>query len=157
VTKQQNEQCKRLLRLMGVPVFEAPCEAEAQCAALVRAGKVSPSPSIPSRLLATSLQVFATATEDMDALTFRSTILLRHMTFSEAKKMPIKEFHLDRILKDLEMDMTQFIDMCILLGCDYCQTIRGIGPKKAVELISTHKSIENVLENIDHSVCLFQC
>jgi flap endonuclease-1 len=46
VTKEQNEQCKRLLRLMGVPVFEAPCEAEAQCAALVRAGKVSPSPEI---------------------------------------------------------------------------------------------------------------
>lgn len=41
VTKEQNADVKRLLGLMGVPVVEAPCEAEAQCAALVRAKKVS--------------------------------------------------------------------------------------------------------------------
>jgi len=40
VTKEHNEECKRLLRLMGVPYVDAPCEAEAQCAALARAGKV---------------------------------------------------------------------------------------------------------------------
>ena len=33
----------------------------------------------------------------MDALTFGSTILLRHLTFSEARKMPIKEFYLDKV------------------------------------------------------------
>ena len=26
----------------------------------------------------------------------------------------------------------QFVDLCILLGCDYCDTIRGIGPKTAL-------------------------
>ena len=31
------------------------------------------------------LQVYATGTEDMDALTFGSTVLLRHLTFSEAR------------------------------------------------------------------------
>ncbi|XGW21010.1 hypothetical protein V3C99_004179 [Haemonchus contortus] len=132
VTKEQNEDVKRLLRLMGVPVVEAPCEAEAQCAALVKANKV-----------------FATATEDMDSLTFGSNILLRHMTFSEAKKMPIKEFSLPRILEDFDMPMEQFIDLCILLGCDYCESIRGIGPKKAFELIKTYGDIESILENID--------
>ncbi|VDN34123.1 unnamed protein product [Cylicostephanus goldi] len=68
----------------------------------------------------------------MDALTFGSDVLLRHMTFAEAKKMPIK-----------------FIDLCILLGCDYCESIRGVGPKKAFELIKAHGDIESVLENID--------
>jgi 5'-3' exonuclease len=65
---------------------QAPCEAEAQCAAMVKAGKV-----------------YATATEDMDALTFGSSVLLRHMTFSEARKMPIQEFHLNKILEELEL------------------------------------------------------
>jgi flap endonuclease-1 len=48
-------------------------------------------------------KVYATATEDMDALTFGSSVLLRHMTFSEARKMPIQEFHLSKVLEGLEL------------------------------------------------------
>lgn len=36
-----------------------------------------------------------------------------------------------------------------MLGCDYCETIRGIGPKRAMELVSQYKSIEEILKNID--------
>lgn len=36
-----------------------------------------------------------------------------------------------------------------MLGCDYCDSIRGIGPKRAIELISQFETIEAVLENID--------
>jgi len=132
VTKEHNEECKVLLKLMGIPYVSAPCEAEAQCAALVKAGKV-----------------YATGTEDMDALTFGSNILLRHLTFSEARKMPIKEFYLDRVLSELGLTQDEFIDLCILLGCDYCDSIRGIGPKRAIELIQKHKNIETVIKNID--------
>lgn len=45
----------------------------------------------------------------------------------------------------------QFIDLCILLGCDYCESIRGIGPKRAIELVSQYKCIEEILKNIDQS------
>lgn len=41
VSRQQNEDCRKLLRLMGVPVVEAPAEAEAECANLCKLGKVS--------------------------------------------------------------------------------------------------------------------
>lgn len=36
VTKHHAEEAKQLLTLMGVPYIDAPCEAEAQCAAMVR-------------------------------------------------------------------------------------------------------------------------
>jgi len=132
VTREQNDDCKKLLKLMGIPYVEAPCEAEAQCAELCRGGKV-----------------FAAGSEDMDTLTFGTPVMLRHLTFSEARKMPINEIHLEKVLAGLEMDMEQFIDLCILLGCDYCDSIKGIGPKRAVELIKEHKNIETVIKNLD--------
>lgn len=30
-----------------------------------------------------------------------------------------------KILEEFDMTMEQFVDLCILLGCDYCGTIRG--------------------------------
>jgi len=51
--------------------------------------------------------------------------------------------------------LPQFIDLCILLGCDYCGTIKGIGPKRAIDLIKQHGSIEEILDNIDPNVSLF--
>ncbi|CAK9811222.1 Flap endonuclease 1 [Anthophora plagiata] len=132
VTKQHTEEAKQLLQLMGVPYIDAPCEAEAQCAVLVKAGKV-----------------FATATEDMDALTFGCDVLLRRLTFSEARKMPVQEFHFDKVLEGLELSHNEFIDLCIMMGCDYTNSIKGIGPKRAIELIKTHKSLEKIIENLD--------
>ncbi|XP_029442507.1 flap endonuclease 1-B [Rhinatrema bivittatum] len=132
VTKEHNDECKKLLKLMGIPYVEAPCEAEATCAALVKAGKV-----------------YAAATEDMDALTFGTPVLLRHLTASEAKKLPIQEFHLSRVLQEMDVTQEQFVDLCILLGSDYCETIRGIGPKRAIDLIKQYKSIEKILEHLD--------
>ena len=90
VTREHNDECKRLLTLMGVPYIVAPTEAEAQCAVLARAGKV-----------------YAAASEDMDTLCFDAPILLRHLTFSEQRKEPIEEYHLDRVLAGLAMDRTQ--------------------------------------------------
>ena len=45
----------------------------------------------------------------------------------------------------------QFIDLCILLGCDYCDSIKGIGPKRAMDLIKQHRNLETVLKNIDRN------
>ncbi|XP_019427473.1 PREDICTED: flap endonuclease 1-like isoform X3 [Lupinus angustifolius] len=132
VTKQHNDDCKRLLRLMGLPVVEAPSEAEAQCAALCKAGKV-----------------YAVASEDMDSLTFGAPKFLRHLMDPSSKKVPVMEFEIEKILEGLNMTMDQFIDFCILSGCDYCESIRGIGGITALKLIRQHGSIENILDNIN--------
>lgn len=90
VTREHNEECRRLLKLMGIPYIVAPTEAEAQCAVLARGGKV-----------------YAAASEDMDTLTFNTPILLRHLTFSEQRKEPILEIHLDKVLEGLDMKREQ--------------------------------------------------
>lgn len=132
VTKVHMAECQRLLTLMGVPWMEAPSEAEAQCAELARGGKV-----------------YGAGSEDTDTLTFASPILLRNLTASAARKLDIMEMDLERVLAGLGLTHDQFIDVCILCGCDYCDSIRGIGPVRALKLIKEHGSIEGVLENIN--------
>jgi flap endonuclease-1 len=131
VSKEQIEEAKVLLQLLGIPVIQAPSEAEAQCCELVK-GNLA----------------YAIGTEDMDALTFGSKILLRHLNFSEARKEPILEFNLEKILSELKLNQEQFIDLCILCGCDYTDTIKGIGPKRALKLIQEHQTIENILPHL---------
>jgi len=133
VTREHNEECQRLLKLMGIPYIVAPTEAEAQCAVLARAGKV-----------------YAAASEDMDTLCFDSPILLRHLTFSEQRKEPIQEIHLEKALEGLHMDRKQFIDMCILLGCDYVDPIPKVGPNTALKLIREHGTLEKVVESMEN-------
>ncbi|KAI0310696.1 PIN domain-like protein [Amylostereum chailletii] len=131
VTREHNEECRKLLKLMGIPVVVAPSEAEAQCAELARGGKV-----------------YAAGSEDMDTLTFNAPTLYRHLTFSEAKKQPISEINLKRALEGLDMTISQFIDLCILLGCDYLEPIRGVGPKSALKLIREHGGLGAVVEHL---------
>ncbi|EPR63276.1 putative flap structure-specific endonuclease 1 [Toxoplasma gondii GAB2-2007-GAL-DOM2] len=140
VSKQHNEDVKRLLRLMGLPVVEAPCEAEAQCAELTKNRKV-----------------WATATEDADALTFGATRLIRNLTFGErssgsgasATASGILVIDLPTLLEELQFSQEQFIDFCILCGCDYCGTLKGVGAKTAYSLVKEHGSIEKILEVVD--------
>lgn len=129
---KENEDCKKLLRLMGVPVINAPCEAEAQAAALARAGAV-----------------WAAGTEDMDCLTFRTPIQIRKMTFATAKQSDIQQLDYAKALSGLDITHDQFVDLCILLGCDYCDSIRGVGPKTALKLIREHKCIEEILKHMN--------
>ena len=69
------------------------------------------------------------------------------------------------MLKGLELNHKEFVDLCILCGCDYSVTIDGkyvwlktlcsqriyigIGPVTAYKLIKEHKSIEAVLEHLE--------
>ena len=130
--RKENQDCQRLLELMGVPVIVAPCEAEAQASALCKEGLF-----------------YATATEDMDALTFQTPVLVRKMTFANQSKSMVQTMNYQKAMEGLGINHDQFVDLCILLGCDYTDTIKGVGPKTALRLIREHKSIEGILKVID--------
>ncbi|CAK9016730.1 Flap endonuclease 1-A (FEN-1-A) (Flap structure-specific endonuclease 1-A) [Durusdinium trenchii] len=136
VTKEQNEETKKLLRLMGVPVVDAPSEAEATCAALCRDGKV-----------------FAAATEDADCLTFGTKILIRNLMAAESQKKTILEVNLELALQQLNISMDQFIDFCILCGCDYCDTLKGVGPSTAIKLLVQHGTLEKAARAQSSKLC----
>ncbi|KAM6919906.1 putative flap endonuclease 1 homolog isoform 1-T2 [Lycodopsis pacificus] len=135
----QTRDCLQLLKLLGVPVIQAPGDAEALCARLVREGTVD-----------------AVASEDMDTLPFGANILIRQLNASRDSE--VVEYSLTKLLEKLQISHEEFVDLCILLGCDYCDKIAGLGPKRALTLIQKHRTIENVVLHINrktHPVPLF--
>lgn len=88
-------------------------------------------------------------TGDRDALQLASDNI--HIVINK-KGMTEKEvYDEDRMVKELGVTPTQFIDVKALMGdnSDNIPGVPGIGPKTAFKLISEYKSIENVFENID--------
>ncbi|XP_028833503.1 probable flap endonuclease 1 homolog isoform X2 [Denticeps clupeoides] len=129
----QTQDCMNLLKLMGVPFVQAPGDGEAYCAHLLKSGSVD-----------------AVASEDMDTLAFGGTVLLRQL--NAKKDSDVIEFSLPKILEELKLTQAQFIDLCILLGCDYCEKIVGLGPRRALSLIKQHCTIESVTQNVNKKI-----
>ncbi|XP_062285315.1 probable flap endonuclease 1 homolog [Scomber scombrus] len=126
----QTKDCLQLLKLLGVPVIQAPADAEALCAWLVREGTAD-----------------AVASEDMDTLPFGASILIRQL--NAKKQSEVVEYSLSKLLDKLQITHKEFVDLCILLGCDYCDKIAGLGPKRALTLIQKHRTIDNVVLHIN--------
>jgi flap endonuclease-1 len=117
-----------ILKAMGIPIIESLEESDSQCA-----------------LLTKNDIAYGVGTEDMDILTFGSKKLLRNI--SSSKKNEIIEYDLQKILDELNYTHDEFIDLCILLGCDYVAHLEGIGIRKAKEIIDEHRSIYNYLNS----------
>jgi flap endonuclease-1 len=83
----------------------------------------------------------------MDSLAFGAPILLRG--FSSNKREPIIEINLEEVLQGLNMNQLEFVDLCILCGCDYSPTIEGVGFTTALKLIRELNSIEEILRFVE--------
>jgi len=128
ISKEQMDQCRELLTLMGIPYINAPEEADSELSYLCK-----------------SNLVYAVLTEDMDILTFGSPRIIRNLTSS--KKTPI-EIELEKVLSCLSITYEQFIELCILFGCDYCSNLIDIKYDTIYEIYSKHKNIKDTLEEI---------
>merc|ERR1711964_228692 len=65
-----------------------------------------------------------------------------------SKKEPICQIDLKTLLEGFEMTQDEFVDLCILCGCDYTNSIGGLGPVTSYKLLKAHGTIEGVIEKV---------
>jgi len=137
-------EAEKLLEYIGIPVVQAPSEGEAQAAYMVKEG-----------------DAYAIASQDYDSLLFGAPLVVRNLTVTGRRKLPRKNVYVDvkpellnleENLERLNLTREQLIDIALLIGTDYNEGIKGIGPKKALKLIQTHENIDTALKQIDAEI-----
>ena len=131
VTKEHHEETKELLKILGFQVIQSPGEAEETCAYLQKKNIVN-----------------FTYSDDTDVLALGCPSVLR----SNGKSNYLTEVNLSRVLSGLDINFDQFLDLCILCGCDYCPNIPRLNYQKAYELIKKYGDIETVLKNYTENI-----
>ena len=69
--------------------------------------------------------------------------LLRNVTSGTE---PLTLIEGNEVRDALNMDASQFLDFALLLGTDFTDRIRNVGPIRALKFILCHGSIEKILE-----------
>lgn len=148
ITGNMITDAKVLLDYMGIPVVQAPSEGEAQAAYLVKNGDAS-----------------AVGSQDYDALVFGAPKVVRNLAITGKRKLPGKNVFVDVMPEIIELEpglaslgitIEQLVDIALLVGTDYNEGIKGIGPKKALKLIKKHGSIEGVLAELNVDIKNFR-
>ncbi len=131
LTGEMVAESKELLLALGVPIVQAPSEAEAQASYMVRSG-----------------HAYAIATQDADSLMFGAPRIIRNLSVAGKRKKTnslvyesIRPELIDfsENLNHLGIDQDQLIALCMLVGTDYnIGGIKGIGPKNALKLVKKH-------------------
>jgi flap endonuclease-1 len=127
---------KRLLDLLGVPWVQAPGEGEAQAARMAERG-----------------DVWSASSRDYDSLLFGAPRLVRYLTIQGQEWLPSKGrarrlepevIELEAFLHHHGINREQLIDLAILVGTDFNQGVKGIGPKTALKLVKEHGRLEEM-------------
>jgi len=123
----------KLLKVLKIEFYVAPYEADAQLAHLYLTGRCQ-----------------VVITEDSDLLPFGA----KKCFFKMDRTGNGIEVDLDRLKEVTELDFQKFtgemlLTCCILSGCDYLDSIRGIGFKKAYRYVYDHgDDISAILKKI---------
>src|SRR5205807_5993629 len=135
LTRPMVEEAKTLLGLLGVPWIQAPSEGEAEAAFLARRG-----------------DVWATGSKDYDSLLFGAPRMVRFLAIGSTEFLPSmgrtraappEVLDLAENLEHLGLTREQLIDVAILVGTDFNQGVKGIGPRTAVRRIREWKSLDH--------------
>lgn len=131
ITTKKIKHLKKFFKQMNIPFIEADGEAE-----------------LLASYLCKSQIVDGVVSDDTDLLPLGTPVIYKDYTINNNN---ITEIILDDVLKEINFTQEQFIDYCILCGCDYSGTLPKIGIKTALTLIKEFNNIETILEkrNID--------
>ena len=112
-------------------------------------------------MAATSPAVWAAASKDYDSLLFGAPRLVRFLGVAGKEFLPSQgtfrpivpeTIDLARLLEVLRIDREGLIDLALLVGTDFNEGVKGIGPKKALKLVQEHGRIEAMPGDIRESV-----
>jgi len=143
VTEEIIHQSKELLAALGIPFVQAQSEGEAQASYMVKKG-----------------DAYAVGSQDFDCLLFGTPLLIRNLTSSSKRKLPNKKAYVDvnpeiikleSNLKTLDITREQLVDMAILIGTDFNEGVKGLGPKKSYQLIKKTKDLEHAIPTMNQS------
>ncbi len=135
------DEAKELISAMGLPVVQAPSEAEVQAALMCR-----------------NKDVWAVASSDYDCLLFRAPRMLTNLTLSQKRRLPSGQtamvypqlIELKDVLNKLAIEIDQLTALAMLVGTDFNPGgVKGIGPKKALTLVQTDKRFEEIFEDVE--------
>lgn len=141
VTREIIEESKEFLKALGIPVIQAPSEADAQAAFMCSNG-----------------DVWAVASSDIDSLLHGAKRVLPNLTLSQKRRSSSGKvisispelIELDDILKTLGITQDQLIVLGILVGTDYNRKgIKGIGQKKALKLVKNYKNFDLLFKKVN--------
>jgi flap endonuclease-1 len=116
---------KELLRLMGIPIVQAPGEGEAQASYMAIKGDAR-----------------YVISQDYDTLLFGAPTLVRNLTVSGKRKIRGRQITVspERIvladfLGGLQISREQLIQIGILIGTDFNAGVEGVGAKTGLKLV----------------------
>ena len=140
LTREMSNEAKELIGAYGIPVIQAPSEAEAQCSFMCEKGDVD-----------------YVGSSDYDSFIYNAPRIVRNLTLSSRRRLPSgiyisvhpEVIELKDVLKSLEISQDQFIALSILVGTDYNPGgVKGIGPKTALKLVKQYKSFEDLFKEV---------
>ena len=113
-----------LFKVFNVPYMKAIGEADVLIANLYKSNSIN-----------------ACLSEDMDIIVYGCDKMIKICN------RQIYEYDINYILKNLKITKSQFIDMCILFGCDYIRPISNKSPKQIFDEIKEKNIIDIISEN----------
>lgn len=136
LTGDMIEESKELLDAMGIPYVQASSEGEAQAAHMVG-----------------NNDVYAVGSQDWDCMLFGADRMVRNLTSrktrktSSGKRKEVKQqkIELETVLEELDLTREQLVMLGMVMGTDFNDGIHGIGPKKGLELVKNHDSLESLM------------